>query len=168
MRVERCPGVRSAVSREHEGQSTTCATSSRKYAALSPSGQHMRPSSRVAKTLSSQLMVCYGTGIMCHHMRRSTSGAGSPELFWSLLVWSVAVARARVTFFCAEMTQKFVCSPLRTGSNPDSQRMSPDSQPSASCLTRTTDAFDPFGMFTPFDIDMELRADVGSVVSEKD
>ena len=58
---------------------------------------------------ASQLMVFYGTGIMRHHMRRSTSGAGSPVLFWSLLVWSVAVRAS---------PHRSVS--LRTGSNPDS------------------------------------------------
>ena len=97
------------MSREHEGQSASRATSLRKYAALSPSGQHMRPNSQVAKTLPLHLMVCFGTGIMRHHMRMSTSGAGSPELFWSLLVWSVAVRASPPRSVS-----------LRTGSNPDS------------------------------------------------
>ena len=61
------------------------------------------------QTLPLHLMVCFGTGIMRHHMRMSTSGAGSPELFWSLLVWSVAVRASPPRSVS-----------LRTGSNPDS------------------------------------------------
>ena len=35
-------------------------------------------------------------------------------------------------------------------------------------LHKTTEAFDPFEMFTPPDMDKEVRVDVGSVVSGKE